>query len=107
MTGTHVHWSLCTGCTCPNHDLPSHDFPPDRHTLNDPNLAHLTRSNDQPMESEIAILREMISTYEAEIHDINKEESRLEQFISDMKNRISLAQQKLDTATKEIVFPKL
>ncbi|PBK73235.1 hypothetical protein ARMSODRAFT_1081473 [Armillaria solidipes] len=101
MTGTHLNWSPCTGCACPNHHLPSHDFPPDRHTLNDPNLARLTRSNDEPMEGEIATLRGMISTYEAEILDINKEESRLEQFISDMKNRISLAQQKLDALCHE------
>ncbi len=101
MTGTHLNWSPCTGCACPNHHLPSHDFPPDRHTLNDPNLARLTRSNDEPMEGEIATLRGMISTYEAEIQDINKEESRLEQFISDMKNHISLAQQKLDALCHE------
>ncbi|KAK0194778.1 hypothetical protein F5146DRAFT_1219670 [Armillaria mellea] len=101
MAGTHLNWSPCTGCICPNHNLPSHDFPPDRHALNDPNLARLTRSNDEPVEGEIAILHGMISKYEAEIHDINKEESHLEQFISDMKNRISLAQQKLDTLCHE------
>ncbi|SJL15136.1 uncharacterized protein ARMOST_18621 [Armillaria ostoyae] len=101
MAGTNSNWSPCIGCACPNHNLQSHDFPPDRHSLNDPNLVRLAGSNDPPLDSEVATLQAMIASYEADIRDIDMEESRLVQFIADMKNRISLAEQNVDALRQE------
>ncbi|KAG7442546.1 uncharacterized protein BT62DRAFT_374728 [Guyanagaster necrorhizus] len=101
MTEIPLNWSPCTGCTCPNHNLPSRNFSPNRHTLDDPNLSRLMCSNDEPIESEVATLHAMTASYEAEIQDINAEESRLAQFISYMKNRISLAEQKAKALCQE------
>ncbi|KAK0240974.1 hypothetical protein EDD85DRAFT_1019896 [Armillaria nabsnona] len=56
MTGNPFNWSPCIGCTCPNHYPPSHVFPSVRRTLDDPNLARLTRSNDEPIEGEVHTL---------------------------------------------------
>lgn len=53
------------------------------------------------MESQVAPICGMISSYETKIQDMDTEKSRLAQFISDMKNRISLAQQKVDTLCQE------
>ncbi len=101
MAGTNFNWSPCTGCSCPNHNLPSYDFPPDRHTLNDPNLARLADSNDKPLDSEVATLQAMIASYEADIRDIDVEEARLAQFIADMKDLISRAEQNVDALRQE------
>ncbi|KAK0505425.1 hypothetical protein EDD18DRAFT_1129417 [Armillaria luteobubalina] len=101
MTETPFSWSPCAGCACSNHNLPSHDFPPDRYSLNDPNLARLACSNDKPSDIEVATLQIMISSYEADIRDINVEESRLAQFIVDMKDHISRAEKNLDALHQE------
>ncbi|SJL15134.1 uncharacterized protein ARMOST_18619 [Armillaria ostoyae] len=99
--GTHFNLSPCTGCACPNHNLQTHDFPPDRHSLKDPNLAHLAGSNDRPLDGEVATLRAMIASYEADIRDIDVEESRLAQFIADMKDCISRAEKNVDALRQE------
>ncbi|PBK95141.1 hypothetical protein ARMGADRAFT_1163791 [Armillaria gallica] len=101
MTGYPFDWSPCMGCTCPNHYPPSHVFPSVRRTLDDPNLARLMRSNDEPIEREVHTLRAMMTSYETEILDINTAEPRLAQFIFHMKNRISLARQELDALRQE------
>ncbi|KAK0448491.1 hypothetical protein EV421DRAFT_1900208 [Armillaria borealis] len=101
MTGNPFNWSPCMGCTCPNHYPPSHDFPSVRRTLDVPNLARLTRSNDEPIEGEVHTLRAMIASYKAEILDINTAEPRLAQFIFHVKNRISLARRELDALRQE------
>ncbi|KAK0184176.1 hypothetical protein F5146DRAFT_1076260 [Armillaria mellea] len=101
MMGTPFNWSPCTGCACPNHSLPSHDFPPDRHSLGDSNLARLAGSNDRPSDSEMATLQAMISSYAADIRNINVEESHLAQFIADMKACISRAEQNVDALRQE------
>ncbi|KAK0448492.1 hypothetical protein EV421DRAFT_2032695 [Armillaria borealis] len=99
--GTHFNWSPCTGCACLNHNLQSHDFPPDRHSLKDPNLARLAGSNDRPLEGEVATLQAMIASYEADIRDLDAEESRLVQFINNMKDRISRAEKNVDALRQE------
>ncbi|KAK0207228.1 hypothetical protein IW262DRAFT_667649 [Armillaria fumosa] len=101
MMETPFSWSPCGGCACPNHNLPSHDFPPDRHFLDDPSLARLACSNDKPSDIEVATLQAMISSYEADIHDIDVEESCLTQFIADMKNSISRAEQNVHALRQE------
>ncbi|KAK0459888.1 hypothetical protein IW261DRAFT_1536852 [Armillaria novae-zelandiae] len=98
---TPFSWSPCVGCACPNHNLPSRDLPPNRHSLNDPNLAHLACSNDKPSDIEMATLHAMISSYEADIHNIDVGETRLAQFIADMKDRISRAEKKVDALRQE------
>ncbi|KAK0431423.1 hypothetical protein EV421DRAFT_2041284 [Armillaria borealis] len=80
MAGTNYNWSPCTG---------------------DPNLARLAGSNDQPSDSEMATLRAMIASYEADIRNIDMEESRLVQFIADMKDRISRAEKNVDALRQE------
>ncbi|PBK73234.1 hypothetical protein ARMSODRAFT_1062784 [Armillaria solidipes] len=89
------------GCACPNHNLQSHDFPPDRHSLKDPNLARLAGSNDRPLDGEVATLQAMIASYEADIRDLDAEESRLVQFINNMKDRILCAEQNVDALRQE------
>ncbi|KAK0462355.1 uncharacterized protein EV420DRAFT_1182622 [Desarmillaria tabescens] len=101
MTGTPLSWSHCTGCTCPNHQIPSYEFSPDRHTLKPLNLARLAHSNDSPSDAEEAVLRKMLSSYDAELQNIDTEQEQLTQFIAEMKSRISLAEQKVDDLYKE------
>ncbi len=90
------------GFTCLNHYPPSQVFPSVRRTLDDPNLARLMCSNEEPIEGEVHTLRVMIASYEAEILDINTAEPRLAQFIFHMKNCISLARRELDALRQEI-----
>ncbi|KAK0240971.1 hypothetical protein EDD85DRAFT_385875 [Armillaria nabsnona] len=100
MTGAPLNWSPCTGCTCPNHNLPSHDFPPNRHTLS-LNLADLTNTNDPPSETEEATLRERIVSCVMDIRKFDTDEAQLTDFIADMKSHISLAEQKVDALRQE------
>ncbi|KAK0194779.1 hypothetical protein F5146DRAFT_1219671 [Armillaria mellea] len=100
MTGIPLIWSPCTGCICPNHNLPSHDFLPDRHTLG-PSLASLTRSNDPPSETEETTILEAIASCDAEIRKIDTDEAQLTRFIADMKSCISLAEKKVNTLRQE------
>ncbi len=64
-------------------------------------MARLAGSNDRPLDGEVVTLQAMIASYEADIHDIDVEESRLAQFIVDMKDCISRAEQTVDALRQE------
>ncbi|PBK61930.1 hypothetical protein ARMSODRAFT_618773 [Armillaria solidipes] len=89
-------WSPCTECHCPNHHVPSHSFPPERHALENNNLAPLTRSNDPPLPAEADTLNAMISSYQAEIKDIDSEESNIIRLSAEMRENIALLDQKVE-----------
>ncbi|KAK0440813.1 hypothetical protein EV421DRAFT_766326 [Armillaria borealis] len=89
-------WSPCTECHCPNHHVPSHSFPPERHALENSNLAPLTRSNDPPLPAEADTLNAMISSYQAEIKDIDSEESNITRLSAEMRENIVHLDQKVE-----------
>lgn len=89
-------WSPCTECHCPNHHVPSHSFPPERHALENSNLAPLTRSNDPPLPAEADTLNAMISSYQAELKYIDTEESNILKLSAEMRDSIALLDQKVE-----------
>ncbi len=55
-------WAPCTGCTCPNHHLPSYNFAPVTRHSDNPEWTRLTRTNDLPLTSQENTLSAMISS---------------------------------------------
>ncbi|KAK0440407.1 uncharacterized protein EV420DRAFT_1581795 [Desarmillaria tabescens] len=101
MTPFYSVWSPCTDCHCPNHHVPSHSFPPERHSLDNSNFAHLMRSNEPPLPAEADTLNAMILSYQAELKDIDSEESNLITLSMEMRDKIALLDQKVELLREE------
>ncbi len=73
-------WTPCTGCTCPNHHLPSYSFAPVTRLSDNPDWTRLTRTNDLPLASQENALSAMISSYKQHLHRLDLEKSSLHAF---------------------------
>ncbi|PBK95176.1 hypothetical protein ARMGADRAFT_963820 [Armillaria gallica] len=91
-------WAPCTGCTCPNHHLPSYNFAPVTRLSDNPEWTRLTRTNDLPLTSQENTLSEMISSCKQDLHRLNLERSSLHAFLLDLKKHLK---EKIDILDQE------
>ncbi|KAK0194798.1 hypothetical protein F5146DRAFT_259683 [Armillaria mellea] len=81
-------WVPCTGCTCPNHHLPSYNFAPITRLSDNPDLTRLTRTNDLPLPSQENTLLAMISSYKQDLHRLDLEKSSLYVLLLDLTKQL-------------------
>ncbi|KAK0448514.1 hypothetical protein EV421DRAFT_1463991 [Armillaria borealis] len=91
-------WAPCTGCTCPNHHLPSYNFAPVTRLSDNPEWTRLTRTNDLPLPSQESTLSAIISSYKQDLHRLNLEKSSLHAFSLDLKKQLK---EKIDILDQE------
>ncbi|KAK0505377.1 hypothetical protein EDD18DRAFT_1326483, partial [Armillaria luteobubalina] len=91
-------WAPCTGCTCPNHHLPSYNFSPIIRLSNNPDWTCLGRTNDLPLPSQENTLSAMISSYKQHLHRLDLEKSCLRAFLLDLKKQLK---EKIDILDRE------
>lgn len=96
-------WEPCSGCSCPNHHLPSCVFTVDRSLSNNPEWSHLTRSNNPPSQYEKTVLSTTIVEYYEQIQDIELAKSNFGAFSLALEAQIVVVSQKIEALREEHV----
>ncbi|KAK0475470.1 hypothetical protein IW261DRAFT_1368572 [Armillaria novae-zelandiae] len=81
-------WAACTGCTCPNHHLPSYSFSPIPRISDNPDWTRLTHTNDLPLPSQENTLSAIISSHKQYLHRLDLEKSCLHSLLLDLKKQL-------------------